>query len=240
MIKRPYILTIAGFDPSGGAGLLADIKTFEALKCVGLSVISANTIQNDVEVKNCYWTPVEIMKEQIDCLFDRFEIDFVKIGIIENWIVLGEILDHLKKKNEKIKVVLDPVIRSSSSFEFHAAEGLQGQLDKLFLITPNRLELEAIGLTKETILQTTHLYLTGGHNTNDKGRDQLFLTDGRTYAFRPGSKQVWDKHGSGCILSAALTAHFAKGYPFIKACKKAKDYTEKRLGSNTGLLSYHN
>ena len=82
MSKRPYILSIAGFDPSNGAGFVADVKTFEALKCYGLSVCTANTIQNDVEFTNCYWTPIDIIKKQIEILFNRFKIDVVKICLL--------------------------------------------------------------------------------------------------------------------------------------------------------------
>ena len=122
MKKRPYVLTIAGFDPSGGAGLIADIKTFEALKVYGLSVCTANTIQNDIDFKSCYWVDIEIIKHQIAILFDRFRIDYVKIGIIKNWEILNTIIDLLLRKNAEIKIVLDPVLRSSSNFDFHASD----------------------------------------------------------------------------------------------------------------------
>ena len=85
MKKHPKTLTIAGLDPSSGAGLTADIKTFEALKCYGLAVCTANTIQNDVEFDSCYWVDVSVIKNQIALLFKQFSINFVKIGIIENW-----------------------------------------------------------------------------------------------------------------------------------------------------------
>ena len=105
MVKRPYVLTIAGFDPSSGAGLTADVKTFEALKCYGLSVCTANTIQNDMEFEACHWTDLEIIKNQIELLFKRFSIDFVKIGIVENWGVLEEIVGFLIAKNPTVKIL---------------------------------------------------------------------------------------------------------------------------------------
>ena len=93
MKTRPNILTIAGFDPSNGAGLTADIKTFEALKCYGLAVCTANTVQNDIEFKDCHWISKSVIKKQIEVLFTQFKIDVVKIGIVENWKILSEIVD---------------------------------------------------------------------------------------------------------------------------------------------------
>ena len=96
MKSRPYVLTIAGFDPSGGAGLLADVKTLEQLKCQGLAVCTVNTIQNDTTVTKCYWISIAEIKEQIELLFERFEINVVKIGVVENWGVLQQIINLLK------------------------------------------------------------------------------------------------------------------------------------------------
>ena len=93
MRKRPNILTIAGFDPSNGAGLTADVKTFETLKCYGLSVCTANTIQDDSEFKACHWMPVEVILDQIEVLFKRFQINYVKIGIVENWETLSLLVE---------------------------------------------------------------------------------------------------------------------------------------------------
>ena len=95
MKKRPNILTIAGFDPSNGAGLTADVKTFETLKCYGFSVCTANTIQNDIEFKDCLWISETVILNQLELLFKRFEINFAKIGIVENWEILYVIINKL-------------------------------------------------------------------------------------------------------------------------------------------------
>ena len=118
MKKRPYILSIAGFDPSGGAGLVADCKTFEALKCQGLSVYTANTIQTDNEFIDCVWTDIEIIKKQITTLFNRFKIDVVKIGIVEDWQTMSEIVDLLISFNAEVKIIVDPVLSASANFNF--------------------------------------------------------------------------------------------------------------------------
>ncbi len=246
MKKRPKVLTIAGFDPSGGAGLVADTKTFENLKCYGLAVCTANTIQNDSTFKACYWTPITQIKEQITILFDRFEIDFVKIGIVENWQVLNEIVDFLRQNNPTIYIVVDPVLKSSSDFEFHTTDGsIDAILEKIDLITPNYNEIHVLypNLTVQEaadfIASKTNLFLKGGHRLDKKGQDKLFTKTGSKFVFNPKQKNVSEKHGSGCVLSASITAYIALGYPLQKACYRGKKYTEQFLCSTPNLLGYH-
>ncbi|MEE9364452.1 MAG: hydroxymethylpyrimidine/phosphomethylpyrimidine kinase [Cellulophaga sp.] len=256
MKKRPNILTIAGFDPSNGAGLTADIKTMEALKCYGLSVCTANTIQNDITFKACYWTPLAIIKEQINVLFERFPINYVKIGIVENWVVLNDIIDLLIEKNTKIKIILDPVLTSSSEYDFHSNNqskefGIFDQtefdivLSKIYMLTPNYKEIQQlypeknIEETIEYISNKTNLFLKGGHNDKAIGVDTLFTGLGKKYNLNPKTESYSEKHGSGCVLSSAITAFLAMNYPLLKACVKGKGYTEKVLSSNKSLLGYH-
>jgi len=252
MKKRPNILTIAGLDPSSGAGLTADIKTFEKLKCYGFSVCTANTVQNDTELKHCYWTPIEIIKEQLTVLLDAFSIEFVKIGIVENWEVLNELIDFLVLKNPTIKIILDPVLRSSSKYVFQsdissekAGILFEKILHKIHLLTPNYEEIvqlypdKTISETIEHISSKTHLFLKGGHKEKNIGVDELFTINGKQFKLNPKNKQVSEKHGSGCVLSSAITAYLALGFPLLKACYKGKRYTEKVLSSNKGLLGYH-
>lgn len=247
MHKRPYILSIAGFDPSGGAGLLADIKTFESLKCYGLGVQTANTIQNDNSFKSCSWINIEEITSQIEILFDRFEIHFVKIGIVENWDVLQTVIDLLLQKNPEIKIVLDPVLSASSDFEFHSAEALklEALLPKIFMLTPNLNELKAIWPQPEEeeigkfLSSKTNLFLKGGHRSNEVGKDELFTKDGKHFIINPKAQNISEKHGSGCVLSSAITAYLALGFPLLKACFRAKRYSEKYLSSNPSLLGFH-
>src|ERR1700740_2722889 len=93
--KRLYVLSIAGFDPSGGAGILADIKTFESNKVYGLGVISGNTFQNDTEFKNVDWIPVEKIIGQIEILKKKFSFEYVKIGLMENFASLEVVISYL-------------------------------------------------------------------------------------------------------------------------------------------------
>ncbi|MBL1280716.1 MAG: hydroxymethylpyrimidine/phosphomethylpyrimidine kinase [Fluviicola sp.] len=245
--KRPFILTIAGFDPSNGAGLTADIKTFEKLKCYGLSVCTAVTVQNDVDFKECHWTNMDVIESQINILFERFEIKYVKIGIVENWSVLNQIIDLLLEHNSNIKIILDPILKSSSNFEFHKDDVAEFDkiIAKIYLLTPNHLEIEnlyAEKSIKETIshIQSkTNLFLKGGHRSEKVGTDELFTKEGKQFVFKPKSTKISEKHGSGCVLSSAISSYLTLEFPLVKACYKGKKYAERFLSSNKSKLGYH-
>lgn len=249
MSKRPYILSIAGFDPSGGAGLIADIKTIESLKGYGLSVCTANTIQNDVEMKNCIWIDKQIIKDQVKILIDRFKINVVKIGIIQNWAILNEMIDFLLDNNSNVKIILDPVLQSSSGYDFTETKIENGVfekiLSKIYVLTPNYKEIQelypdkTIDQTIQHISNATNLFLKGGHKIDALGKDQLFTVDGKQFNLNPKMSNTSEKHGSGCVLSSAIATNLALGFPLLKACFRAKKYTEKILSSNATLLAYH-
>ena len=247
MKKRPVVLTIAGFDPSGGAGLLADVKTMEALNCYGLAVCTANTIQTDVAFESCYWIDKAIIKSQLTTLLNRFKVDVVKVGIIENWEVLKELLGIVLELRPSAKIVLDPVLKSSSGFQFQSGETavLDQVLERVYLLTPNYQEIEVLYSDKsieETInyLATkTNVLLKGGHKPDALGVDELFTIEGKRFVLNPKMKGVSEKHGSGCVLASAIASHLALGFPLLKACYKGKRYTEKFLSSNKSLLGFH-
>ena len=245
--KRPYVLTIAGFDPSNGAGLTADVKTVEKHRCYGLSVCTAITIQNDIELQKCLWTKLEVIKSQINLLFDRFKINHVKIGIIENWIVLNSVIDLLLEKNPSVKIILDPILTSSSNYDFHSDDAREFDeiLNKIYLLTPNYDEIFALYSDRDLedtiahIKSKTNLFLKGGHRSEKKGRDELFTNTGKHFIFNPQAKNISKKHGSGCVLSSSITSYLALDFPIVKACYKGKKYTERFLNSNKSLLGFH-
>jgi hydroxymethylpyrimidine/phosphomethylpyrimidine kinase len=246
--KRIYLLSIAGFDPSGGAGVLADVKTFESNKVYGLGVISANTFQNDTEFQNVDWISAEKIIEQISILQKRFEFEFVKIGLIENLETLDKIVCYLISKNANTKIIWDPILKASAGFEFHKqVDGvlLEKICKQLYIITPNMPEALSLGSFKDTVENAKHfskychVFLKGGHAEKKVGYDTLFLKEGKQFSFRPKTKNIFPKHGSGCILSSAIVANLAKGEDLQRACLKAKQYTERILSSNKTLLGYH-
>ncbi len=248
MSTRKYILTIAGFDPSSGAGLTSDIKTFEAHGFYGLSVCTAITVQNDIAFKKCEWVTKAIIIDQIETLFERFEISVVKIGIIQSWEVLLEIIELLKKRNPTIKIILDPVLKASAGYEFHSEENLdvfERVLEQCYFITPNYDEIQVLFPDKtiedtiDFIAEKTNIYLKGGHRADKKGWDAVYHSKIVQLNIPPIAETVFEKHGSGCVLSAALASNLANEIPLEDACKNVKVYVEKFLNSNESLLGTH-
>ncbi|WP_205569481.1 hydroxymethylpyrimidine/phosphomethylpyrimidine kinase [Arachidicoccus soli] len=248
MNKDNFILTIAGHDPSSGAGITSDIKTFEGHHLYGLSVCTAITVQNDVNFTQCIWTDIDCITAQIAILFERFEIPVVKIGIIESWEILSIILDKLLGLNTNIKIVLDPIFKASAGFDFHSKES-QSLLNKIwkqcYVITPNYEEIQrlypAMNLTDTIhhISAFTNIYLKGGHRKDKKGWDQLYPLGKTMVDVYPFTEKIAEKHGSGCVLSSALACNIALGEKLETACRKAKYYTEQFLNSNDTLLGNH-
>ena len=245
---RIPVLSIAGFDPSGGAGILADAKVFEKHKVYGLGVISANTIQNDVSFQSIEWIPLTTMKQQLNILCDRYAIEYIKIGLIENTDTFIQLLAYLKTKIKEPKIIWDPILRASAGFEFHKTidpNTLADICKELFLITPNVPEAIALGLDSDphtnakALSQYCHVFLKGGHALIKNGYDTLYLKEQKSFTFRPKSQVLFPKHGSGCVLSSALTANLALGENLHRSCLKAKRYVEKFLNSSASLNGYH-
>jgi hydroxymethylpyrimidine/phosphomethylpyrimidine kinase len=243
------ILTVAGHDPSGGAGITSDIKTFEAHGLYGLSVCTAITVQNDVDFKDCIWIDTEVVLSQIEILFERFDISVVKIGILQSWVAIQQIINRLHELNPRIKIVLDPIFKASAGFNFHSNEN-QNLLDsiwkKCFIITPNYDEIKSlyphldIESTLEHISSFTNIYLKGGHRTDKKGWDELYHSNIVLLNIAPNIETIKEKHGSGCVLSSSLSSNLAKEIELEDAARNAKYYTEVFLNSHDSLLGKHN
>lgn len=241
MSLRPKILTIAGFDPSGGAGVLADVKTFESHNCQGFAVNTANTVQNEYEFIAPYWVKENIVFEQLDILLQNHKFEYVKVGLIPSLSFLQIVI----KKLGKSKIIWDPILSSTSGFVFeHDLSELENVLKKLFLITPNWNEIKQLSGSEnaldgaQKLAKHTNVYLKGGH-AKVEGKDYLFYNE-KQYPLTPKSKKpIYDKHGSGCVFSSALAANLSKEYPMLKACLKSKRYIEKYLSSSKELLGYH-
>jgi hydroxymethylpyrimidine/phosphomethylpyrimidine kinase len=244
---RPIALSIAGLDPSGGAGLLADVKTFEAHRVYGLGVPSALTYQHDLVFKKAEWHTLEKITEQIELLQERFKIHCIKIGLIENLNILDQLLNHLTTAASPL-IIWDPVLKASAGYSFHPRIDpliLETICKKIYLITPNIPEAIQLGPTSDAMDNAKNLskfcnvLLKGGHSDTQKGKDFLFCKDGKVYSFRNRLKNASEKHGSGCVLSSAITANLAKKVKLHRACLKAKNYTAGFLNSNKTLLGYH-
>lgn len=242
---RPYVLSIAGLDPSGGAGILTDVKTFEQHQVYGFGICSALTVQSDNAFYRVQWLSAPEIIAQLEPLVTKFRLAACKIGIIQNWDVLDEVLTFLKQINPDLPIVLDPVLQASAGYIFQTAEtGWHQVLPKLSLITPNYTEMKQLGAgssPEETALSlssTCAVLLKGGHHPTALGTDYLYQ-NGQCLAFKPGSTEVFPKHGSGCVLSAAIAANLALAHALPEACCRAKKYTESFLSSTPVLLGYH-
>jgi hydroxymethylpyrimidine/phosphomethylpyrimidine kinase len=244
MKKRPLVLSIAGFDPSGGAGVLADIKTFEQNKVQGMAIITGNTIQTEDNFLKVEWIEDIFVFEQLETLLNQYQFEYIKVGLIPNLAFLSHLLNHPKIKQSKI--IWDPILSTSSGFDFkHDLVELNQLLSHLFLITPNWNEVKLLSgnseakLGAEKLAEFTNVYLKGGHSNEKVGKDFLYAKTGKVYPFNNRAKYASEKHGSGCVFSSALTANLALDLPMIKACLKSKKYITEVLESNKGLLGYH-
>lgn len=245
--NRPIVISIAGFDPSGGAGVLADVKTFEQHNCLGMAVVSALTVQTENQFISVEWLSAEKIVEQLKPLLEYYDCPVVKIGIIENIDTLTQVVNFLCTQNNNIKIVWDTVLAASSGFSLidHVnAKELKELLMHLYLITPNTNEaLRLTGMGDESdaakfLSNYCYVLLKGGHSILQKGVDKLFYED-QLIEFKPSSDLFYEKHGSGCILSSAIASNLALGHDLETACLQGKQYIEKVLNSNSKLLAYH-
>ncbi|OGX80756.1 hydroxymethylpyrimidine/phosphomethylpyrimidine kinase [Hymenobacter coccineus] len=244
---RPYALTIAGFDPSAGAGVLADVKTLEASGVYGLAACTALTVQTDVAFERVNWVPLVDIQAQVQPLLARFEVGFVKVGLIESLPLLLELLQWLRAQNPLIQVVWDPVLKATAGYEFHPqpdSQLLKAICQNLALITPNRPEALRLypaataEAAAETLAAQCPVLLKGGHAAGALATDVL-LAAGQQHVFGAPRLPHGAKHGSGCVLSAAVLARLALGDDLAEACWAGKTYTTAFLASTETLLGYH-
>ncbi|AAM72409.1 MAG TPA: bifunctional hydroxymethylpyrimidine kinase/phosphomethylpyrimidine kinase [Chlorobaculum sp.] len=256
------VLTIAGSDGSGGAGIQTDLKTIAANNCYGLSVITAVTAQNTTEVRSIHNIPPAFIGEQFKTIVDDIRIDAVKIGMLGSLEAAETVVELMKSLNE-VPVVLDTVLRSSSGKSLLDAEALL-VMKQLFhltsLITPNLPE--AAILTGRSMAPTTQaeievmakdlqregaksVLVKGGHGEGDQCNDCL-LHEGQLFWYSNPKIDTLNTHGTGCTLSSAIACGLAKGLPMNEAVAEAISYTRKallagaswRLGHGNGPLEH--
>jgi len=238
----PILLTIAGFDPSCGAGTAADLKTFAAYGCYGVAAITSLTVQNTQGVEAVHNMPSAELREQLDVLAKDCEIAAVKIGMLGNRgnaVVVGEFLDAHKF----LIVVHDPVMKSSSGTELLDAGGVKYVATELLkrasVFTPNVPEAEVLtgleikdGASMEAAARklvemgARAVIVKGGHL--DRAVDVVF--DGNELVQLSGDKvKIENTHGTGCTFASALTAQLAAGRSLIEAATLAKAYVTKAI-----------
>ncbi|MFB9078687.1 hydroxymethylpyrimidine/phosphomethylpyrimidine kinase [Flavobacterium procerum] len=241
--ERPFVLTIAGLDSSGGAGILADIKTFEQHKVTGFAISTANTIQTENQFYEIQWTDLSFVIRSIETLFLNYKICAVKIGIVSSVYDLSRIVSTIKLLSPSTKIIWDPVLKSTTKFEFMEVQNhfdLNKTLSKIDLITPNYHEAEILfpDFNSKENEFSTNILLKGGHNEKALGTDRLFLKNEILELF-PSNQKCSEKHGSGCVLSSAIASNLALNQTIKEACKNAKIYIENYLSSTSTLIGYH-
>lgn len=232
------VLTIAGSDSCGGAGIQADLKTFSAHGVFGMSVITAVTAQNTQGVFGVQDISSEIISKQIQVIFEDIKVSAVKIGMVSQIETINAIADELSKYSPE-NIVLDPVMISKSGFDLLKKEAKEALINRLLpiaeIITPNIPEAEVITNMKirdiadmekaaEIILEmgSRNVLIKGGHLEED-AIDVLY--DGKNMKhFKTERIHTNNTHGTGCTLSSAIASNLALGYKINDAVKLAKEY----------------
>ena len=238
-----YVLSIAGSDCSGGAGIQADLKSISAQGCYGASVITSVVAENTCRVMSMFNIPAEEVAKQIDAVFEDIAIDAVKLGMLCNNEIIGVVSEKLNKYKPRF-VVCDPVLVATSGDALSEGNMLSAMKEKIFpisdIVTPNIPEAEEITGMKiggiedmksagQKIVEmgAKYVLVKGGHLTEDAadvlcGKDSAVCIS----AQRINSQNT---HGTGCTLSSAIAANLALGYSIEDAVRRAKEYITEAI-----------
>ena len=242
----PNVLTIAGSDSGGGAGIQADIKAMSANGVYAASVITAITAQNTLGVNAIHNVPVDIIEAQIDAVLSDIDCVAVKIGMLSQKTVIQLVSKKIKQYDLQT-VVLDPVMVATSGDQLLAEVAIdtlkKELIPKATIITPNIIEAGILsGLAPATnqtemvdcaekliLLGAKAVLLKGGHLDGDQSSDLLLNTDGDVTWLSSTRIATNSTHGTGCTLSSALCAFLAQGQPLTVATKLAKEYIQSAI-----------
>ncbi|GHU17911.1 hydroxymethylpyrimidine/phosphomethylpyrimidine kinase [Spirochaetia bacterium] len=246
-MKHYYrVLTIAGSDSGGGAGIQADLKTFSALGCYGMSVITALTAQNTHAVTGIFPVSAEFVSAQIDAVMSDIGADAVKIGMLHSAELIAAVAESLKRHGVK-KIVVDPVMVSKSGDHLLQAEAVDALKTLLLplatILTPNLPEASVLlGRNVEKIsdmeaaardlaaLGPRAVLLKGGHLEGKQSSDLLYQADApATLTLEAERIDTPNSHGTGCTLSSAIAAGLARGLNVEEAVRQGKAYISGAL-----------
>lgn len=243
--QYPVVLTIAGSDSGGGAGIQADLKTFSALGCFGTSAITAITVQNTLGVSGIHGIPIEILTGQIQAVMSDLQPLAIKIGMLHSADVVQAVAGELKKYPE-IPVVLDPVMVASSGDKLMEDATVQKLKEVLFplatIVTPNLDEAEILAgmpvLDKAQMIKAGEMMLQigcqavlvkGGHLAGNRLYDCLLQKGKNPEVYASPLINTNNTHGTGCTLSSAIAAYMALQYPLNEAVKLSIDYIKAAI-----------
>ncbi len=248
----PNVLSIAGSDPSGGAGIQADLRTFTTLGAYGCAVVTALTAQNTREITAVLPVPADFLREQLEAVFSDVRIDAVKVGMLGTAEAVGVVAGVLRKHRPE-RVVLDPVQRASTGTSLLDANAIDALRDELIplvtLVTPNAMEagallgVDAPRSVSEACSAAAALVaggaaaalVTGGHLSDERCSIDV-LHDGRTtrqlvVSRIPGAA----RHGTGCTLSSAIATFLAHGRSLGDACAGAQRFVADAIARSANL-----
>lgn len=247
----PNVLSIAGSDPSGGAGIQADLKTFSALGCYGMAAITALTAQNTQGVTGVHIPDAAFIAQQIDTIFADVRVDAVKIGMLGSPDIVHAVADALAR-HKPPHLVLDPVLVATSGHSLGAPGVVETMRERLFplasVITPNLPEAARLAevdmpadeaglehLARILAGQGVRAVLVkGGHLSGGSAEDVLFA-QGQVSRFSAPRVKTKNTHGTGCTLSSAIAAHLAQGLALDQAVQASKDYLTQALRAADAL-----
>jgi len=250
------VLTIAGSDSGGGAGIQADLKTFSAIGCYGMSVITALTAQNTRGVNGIHVVPPAFAVQQIEAVFSDMGTDAVKIGMLYSAELIEAVSEALKKHNAR-KIVLDPVMMAQSGdklLQDDAIEAIKTHLMPLVdVVTPNIPEASVlcgrrlkqwsdIENAAETLAQhgSRSILIKGGHGDENQSTDLLFLANENRFVRLAADRiKTNNNHGTGCTLSSAIAGYMARGNDIEAAVQKAKTFMNQAIAAGANYKLGH-
>ena len=244
------VLTIAGSDSGGGAGIQADIKAMSANGVFAMSVITAITAQNTEEVTEVFELPTSIIAAQLDAVFDDFEVAAVKTGMLSSTAIVETVARMLKPQDVK-NLVVDPVMISKSGYPLLKPDAIEAVKHHLFplalLVTPNVREAQQLsGIEIKTLADARraakvihgfgckHVLIKGGHMLAERATDLLY--DGRFFSVFKGTFiDTPHTHGTGCTFASAIAAHLARGKSVSDAIQTAKNYLTEAIRNGLAI-----
>jgi len=244
-LEKPYVLSIAGLDPTAGAGILADVKTFAATGSYGFAVATCLTAQTEDICEHVQWLSVKEITTQLKPLLENYPIEVTKLGAMKDTAMIESLIDYVLSVKPDMKFVLDPILSTSSGKEFMKLNAdIKSLLSKIYLLTPNYPEIQMLtgdqnALEAAMILSMhTNVYLKGGHSNEEALVDRLFV-QGEMTEFPKQRNAISKKHGSGCVLSSSIASFLAQGNTLQEASEKASQYMCGFFSSSETKLGLH-
>ncbi|KFF18966.1 bifunctional hydroxymethylpyrimidine kinase/phosphomethylpyrimidine kinase [Chryseobacterium sp. JM1] len=251
----PSVLTIAGFDGSGGAGIQADIKTASALGCFSTSVLTALPVQNTQGVRTIYPIPVEAVADQIEAILDDIFPDAIKIGMVHTPQLVETIVSTLGKY-KKIPLVFDPVMVATSGHRLIEEDTIAAITEKIFpiadVITPNMDEASILAKMKVETLEDLYtagkeikklgcrsILLKGGHQETSTITSLFYDEHEKFHSFETVKFNTNNTHGSGCTLSSTIASYLAQGKTLYDAVSLGQEYVYQAIEHGKDVQTGH-